>query len=288
MKVYWKTAASGAFSTSANWTPYGPPGAGDQAMLTATGAPYTVSVSSNQTVLTIDTSASADLDIQNNATFAAEDGTGPGVNNGIIHAETGSTFEVAGTINNNGTIYLGTSNQNGSGTPYTVMVLLGDTTLNGGALTLFWNGDVSGGGTLTNTGTSVISGAGEIDVAVNNRKTVTGNTTLIPVIDGTNALQALTLYGVVTNTGELRSEGAAGLTIANTVFNTGGLIDSYSVLQVIDGADIIGGTLQDHKSTFEIVDGGLDGGGAPTRSPSMGRSTSAPAERCSPKASSRT
>jgi hypothetical protein len=260
MKVYWKTAASGDFSTSANWTPYGP-GAQNQAMLTATGASYTVSVSSNQTVLTIDTSASAYLDIQNNVTFTAEDGTGPGANNGIIHAEPGSTFEVAGTINNKGTIYLGSSSQSGSGTPYTLMVLLGDTTLNGGALTIFRNGEVTGGGTLTNTGTSEISGAGEIDVAVNNKKTVTGNTTLTPVIDGTSAAQALTLNGVVTNTGELRSEGTAGLTIANTVFNTGGLIDSYSVLQIIDGADIVGGTLQDHTSIFEVVDGGLDGGG---------------------------
>jgi len=261
MKVYWKTAASGDFSTSADWTPSVPPGAGDQAMLTATGASYTVSVSSNQTVLTIDTSAYADLDIQNNVTFTAEDGTGPGANNGIIHAEPGSTFEVAGTINNNGTIYLGNSSQSGSGTPYTLMVLLGDTTLNGGALTIFRNGEVTGGGTLTNTGTSEISGAGEIDVAVNNKKTVTGNTTLTPVIDGTSAAQALTLNGVVTNTGELRSEGTAGLTIANTVFNTGGLIDSYSVLQIIDGADIVGGTLQNHKSIFEVVDGGLDGSG---------------------------
>ena len=139
-------------------------------MLTATGASYTVSVSNTQTVLTIDTSAYADLDIQNNVTFTAEDGKGPGANNGIIHAEPGSTFEVAGTINNKGTIYLGNSSQSGSGTPYTLMVLLGDTTLNGGALTIFRNGEVTGGGTLTNTGASVISGSGEIDVAATTKK----------------------------------------------------------------------------------------------------------------------
>ena len=42
------------------------------------------------------------------------------------------------------------------------MVLLGDITLNGGALTIFRNGEVTGGGTLTNTGTSEISGSARL------------------------------------------------------------------------------------------------------------------------------
>ena len=105
MKFYWKSAASGNFATAGNWSPSGPPGVFDQAILTATGAFYTVTATNDQTVLTVNTSADATLDIQG-STFTAEAGTGAGANNGTIDVEHGSTFAVAGTLNNPGTINL--------------------------------------------------------------------------------------------------------------------------------------------------------------------------------------
>ena len=99
------------------------------------------------------------------------------------------TFEVAGTINNRAPKSVIQRSQSGSGTPYTTDGTAWRRHAELGALTIFRNGEVTGGGTLTNTGASVISGSGEIDVAVNNKKTVTGSTTLTPVIDGTSAAQ---------------------------------------------------------------------------------------------------
>ena len=53
MKYYWKSATSGNFATAGNWSPSGPPGVFDQAILTATGAFYTVAATNDQTVLTV-------------------------------------------------------------------------------------------------------------------------------------------------------------------------------------------------------------------------------------------
>ena len=84
----------------------------------------------SETVLTISTSADAILNIVNNSRFTAEQGTGSGANNGSIHVSDTSVFNVAGTINNNGTIQLLGSGAGAS------LILLGDTTLNGGTTTL--------------------------------------------------------------------------------------------------------------------------------------------------------
>jgi uncharacterized cupin superfamily protein len=51
------------------------PGAFDQALLTATGSAYTVTAQGDETVLIVNTSADATLDIGEDITFTAEDGT---------------------------------------------------------------------------------------------------------------------------------------------------------------------------------------------------------------------
>jgi hypothetical protein len=256
MTAYWKAAATGDFGTSGNWTPFGPPGPLDQAMLTASGSPYTVNVTSDQTVLTVDTSADATLDLQSN-TFTAEAGTGSGANNGTIEIDTGSLFAVAGTINNNGLIEL-----QGSGAG-TAIALLGDTTLNGGALTMsdnFGAHAIAGGGTLTNAGDSDVSGAGLIEVPVNNKATVLPSGNIIPVIDATGSNAPLELDGTVTNTGELLGDGSAGLDLDNAVYNVGGLVDANTGLVELDST-IIGGTIENASGTFLVMGGSFDGGG---------------------------
>ena len=263
MKTYWKSASSGDFANSANWTPFGPPGASDQAMLTAAGGAYQVLVGNNQTVLTIDINANATLDLDEpGVVFTAEDGTGAGANNGTIIVGNQTTFAVAGTINNNGTIGVF---DNGGGTS---ILLLGDTTLNGGALTLSDSSgnSIIGGGTLTNAGNSDISGAGSIKVAVNNKATVLPSGSIIPVIDGSGDNNDLELDGVVTNTGELLGDGTGGLVLANTVNNIGGLVEADvgsggpGFVELSAPGTIIGGTIESAGGTF-VVDGNLDGGG---------------------------
>ena len=104
MKFYWKIPNSDNFTTASEWTPASVPGAFDQVLLTGTGTAYDVNVTTSQTVLTISTSLDATLNIID-GTFTAEDGTGSGANNGKILV-TNASFDVAGTINNNGTIEL--------------------------------------------------------------------------------------------------------------------------------------------------------------------------------------
>ncbi len=259
MKFFWKTASSGDFATSADWTPSGPPDALGQAMLTATGGPYTVTVSQNETVLNVSTSANATLELSEpGIVFTAEQGTGSGANNGTIKVDNNTIFAIAGRINNNGTIELLATGGAAS------LFLLGDTTLNGGALTLSDTSGanyIDGGGTLTNAGNSDISGAGFIEVAVNNKATVLPSGNIIPLIDGNSDSHTLTLDGPLTNTGELRGEGAAGLVIGNIVYNTGGLIDANGGAVFVEGGTIIGGTIENSGGTFLVAEGGLDGGG---------------------------
>jgi hypothetical protein len=157
VKFYWKVPNSDSFTKPSEWTPSAVPGASDQALMTGTGIAYDVNVQGgvSETVLTISTSADAILNIIQNSTFT--DGTGSGANNGSIHVSDGSFFDVAGTINNHGTIQLLGTGVGAS------LVLLGDTTLNGGALTLndtSGGNRIIGGGMLTNAGNSEISGGG--------------------------------------------------------------------------------------------------------------------------------
>src|SRR5690348_11261288 len=106
MRKYWTTAAIGTFQTSGNWTPAGAPGASDLAIITATGSPYTVTTSTDQTVLGISLGANATLDITNSTTFTADEGTATGTNLGSVEVEAGSTFAFGGVLNNQNTILL--------------------------------------------------------------------------------------------------------------------------------------------------------------------------------------
>ncbi len=104
MRKFWNTSADGTFETSGNWTPTGVPGEGDLAFITATGSPYTVTTSTDVTVMGVSLSADATLDVTNSKTLTAVEGTGTGTNLGVIQIETGSRFIFGGVLNNQNTI----------------------------------------------------------------------------------------------------------------------------------------------------------------------------------------
>jgi hypothetical protein len=209
MKVFWKTAASELFDTASNWNP-GVPGAMDRALLSATGGAYTVTVRDNRTVLGVSTSADAILDITNNTTFQASEGTAIGANLGTIIVENGSTFAFGGALNNPGTIELGI----GSAAYYH---MLGDTTLKGGGhfyLSDATNNVLWGIGTLTNVD-NLIYGAGFLEPNIVNQS---GGT--IEALSGLNKL--VLSFNNITNTGKLFGAGAAGLDLDHSVVNNVG------------------------------------------------------------------
>jgi hypothetical protein len=256
MKFYWKSAASGNFATAGNWSPSGPPSVFDQAMLTATGAFYTVTATSDQTVLTVNTSADATLDIQS-STFTAEAGTGAGANNGTIYVGQGSTFAVAGTLNNPGTIDLFGAGE----TAY--LQLIGDTTLKGGELHLSGYTQIDGNGTLTNSSNSTIDGAGTIYVPLVNEKS--------GVIEANGG--ELDIYSNVTNAGVLDATGGTLFLLSNVITNTflvSNVITDIGSLKADSGATISlqnttihGGTLTGDGLFTVVGTTILDGSAAP-------------------------
>jgi hypothetical protein len=268
MKFYWKSAASGNFATAGNWSPSGPPGVFDQAMLTATGAVYTVTTTSDQTVLTVNTSADATLDIQS-STFTAEAGTGAGANNGTIYVGQGSTFAVAGTLNNPGTIDLFGAGE----TAY--LQLIGDTTLKGGELHLSGYTQIDGNGTLTNSSNSTIDGAGTIYVPLVNEKSgvieanggeldIYSNVTNAGVLDATGGTLFL-LSNVITNTflvsnvitdiGSLKADSGATISLQNTTIH-GGTLTGDGLFTVVGTTTFDGSTAPlNNQGDIALVEG---------------------------------
>jgi hypothetical protein len=115
--IHWLKTMSGGFSDGADWSGGVAPGAGDDAILDAPGSTaYKVSVTSNATVASIQTSANALLDIE--ADFSAADGTGAGVNAGAIRIENGGVLTLQGTVDNTGSIEI-------FGTVSTTTIVLG-------------------------------------------------------------------------------------------------------------------------------------------------------------------
>ncbi len=127
--VHWQSAVTGDFSNGTDWSTGVAPGPSDDAILDASGSsPYTVSVSKNATVNSIQTASNALLDIL--AGFSATSGTGTGVNAGAIQIENGGTLTLQGTVDNTGYIEI-------VGTTLTTSIVLGP-----GAVTLTGGGPI--------------------------------------------------------------------------------------------------------------------------------------------------
>ena len=161
--VHWQSAVTGDFSNGTDWSTGAAPGPSDDAILDASGSsPYTVVVTKNTTVKSIQTDPNALLDIL--AGFSATGGTGTGVNAGVIQIENGGTLTLQGTVDNTGYIEF-------VGTTATTSIMLGPgavTLTGGGPIFLDFTGGkfqqivaASGGCTLTDVADR-ISGQGLI------------------------------------------------------------------------------------------------------------------------------
>jgi len=261
-QIHWKTAVDADFNTAADWSTGTVPGATDDAILDAKGAAFTVTASTNETVNSIQLAKNATLAITGGS-FTATNGTGAGVNAGLIAVGDRTSLVLGGSINNSGSITLA-----GSRYGDTLEIGASGGTLTGGgqiALNDFSGNIITGSGataTLTNVN-NTISGSGQLG---------NGSMTLINeskgVIDASatnNALVLNTSGEVVTNGGLIEATGAGGLNINSTTVNgsSGGIILAGAGSHVnLATADIVGGTLTTTGSgVIQTVDGGsvLDG-----------------------------
>jgi hypothetical protein len=102
-QIHWTKAVSGAFATTAAWTPGQTPTPTDDVFLDAAGGAYTVTASASRSVHSIQTAANATLAITG-GTFDAVVGTGAGANAGTIAVGAGAMLEFDGASTNTGTL----------------------------------------------------------------------------------------------------------------------------------------------------------------------------------------
>jgi hypothetical protein len=255
-QIHWKNAVSADFNTASDWSSGAVPGASDDAILDATGAPFIVTASTTETVNSIQLSSNATLDI-NARTFTATTGTGSGVNAGTINIDNNAYMTVAGALNNSGSINLVSLGND------TRLSLSGNVVLKGaGKLTLSDNANntiigYAAADTLTNFN-NTISGAGALGA---------GQMTLVNqskgVIDATatgNALVVDTSGHTLSNAGLLEGTGAAGLVISSTTVDDskGGVISAGNGSSVtLVSSTILGGTISSvGTGTIQIADRG--------------------------------
>ncbi|HZL00223.1 MAG TPA: hypothetical protein VFC47_09995, partial [Caulobacteraceae bacterium] len=255
---HWLNPVSADFNTAADWSGGVVPGPADDAILDAPGATdYTVTASTNETVNSIQTAATATLSIAA-GTFTASKGTGSGDNAGAIVVGDNTTLAVGGTLDNVGTISLQAINN----TTFLVVGAGGATLTGGGHVTLGDDGNnriqgATAAATLTNVN-DTIAGGGQLGV---------GALTLINlaagVIDASATNTALVLdvgATAVANTGLIEATGAAGLVISSSAIDGagGGSILAATGSHIrLQTADIVGGTLKTAGAgVIETGDGG--------------------------------
>ena len=150
--AHWLTAKNGNFNTKADLdtgrVPVFNTKHQDPAILDAAGGAYTVTVTTNEDVKSIQTATNATLSLTGAGTFLANQGTGLGANAGSILVGDGYTLETAGTFDNTGTVALNAAASN------SFISVAADLTLTGGGKVIlgdsFANGIVDfnmGGGT---------------------------------------------------------------------------------------------------------------------------------------------
>lgn len=222
MRVYWKAAITGNFEDPANWSDGVVPGAADRVSLLGS-TPYSVTISSEQSVLTLETSATTTLNIEgfhggNDVIFSIIAGTGAGANAGTINllgAGGEPFFNLAGKFQNTGSMNL----ENGAAIQIASFLTL----TGGGHLNL--DGFVHVGGTLTNVD-NIIAGSGEVDFPFGINSTIIN--AALGIIDATSTDTALLFDqgGNITNAGTIEATGGAngGLSISDPVTNSGLLL----------------------------------------------------------------
>ncbi len=254
--AHWLNAIDGNFNTKNDWSTGRVPVYNskhkDDAILDAAGGAYTVTVTTNEDVKSIQTASNATLDLTGVGTFLVHAGTGAGANAGKILVGDGYTLQVyGGTIDNTGAIFLNAGANN------SFINLKGGVTLQGGGVVTLgdnaFNGIVdtltSTTATLTNVD-NTISGAGVIGSGgILGGGTLTLVNQAGGVIDATgvnNPLILTTPGATLTNNGLIEATGAAGLNIAaTTVDGSGGgsIVANHSIVR-LEAAVIVGGTLK--------------------------------------------
>jgi hypothetical protein len=268
-KVNWKNSNGGDFGIGTNWSTGNVPGSSDTANINAVGTgTYTVTSSGSPTVLAVTTIPTATLDVTGNSVFTALAGTGTGANAGTINVETGSVFEVGGTVKNTGIISLNGGIHYSGGYIIGALEIARDTILQGGGkITLTSVGGQPSsilGSTLTNvdntiSGSGQIGGSEQINVALVNENN--------GVIDANSG--ALTIYGGVNNAGLLESTSGAGLVLQGPINNSAsGVIAAFgagsnvTLVPEVRGDGVLikpgilsGGTLETSGGGKIILDG---------------------------------
>ncbi len=230
-KIHWKQGSSGQFNTASNWSTNTVPGANDNVFIDATGT-YTVTVSTNHTIRTLDMVSTATLAITGGK-FTITNGTRTGTNAGTISVGVGAALAIGGAFNNSGRIELR------SGFGVTDLIVASNVNLTGGGeITLNGHSAIVGSNlpvrfpfpfhfpffpfnfppvvTLTNTD-NTIEGTGSIGagLALVNAGAILGNSSL--------ALTLNTGRHTIINSGVMEGTTPEGLVIVSSVANSGTL-----------------------------------------------------------------
>ena len=167
--IHWIDSVDGSFSQGEDWSGGVVPGHADRAIINASGGDFTVSVTSNVKVESLDLSSNATLDIEDltypYVTLWARQGTGRGGNAGTIKVGDRAHLAVGGTVKNSGTIALDCDLSVRERRGSTSLIIKRDTTLTGGGSVILsdnpYNLIRGHGVTLTNVN-DTISGSGSI------------------------------------------------------------------------------------------------------------------------------
>ena len=267
--AHWLNAKDGDFDTRRDWSTHRVPVYNakhkDDAILDAVGGAYTVTVTKEEHVRSLQTAANATLAIadNSNALFYVAEGTGAGANAGTIMLgnSTAILFN-GGTVDNTGLISLK------AGMNVALFNVKGNVTLRGGGavvmsdnlLNVIEDGFSGTSGTLTNVD-NTISGAGAIGISPTGGGTLTVINEAAGVIEATGANNALLVStpGVtMVNDGLLLATGVAGLTIAGTAVDGSGggeiRAGKGSIVRLSDAA-VVGGTLTTNGSGTMLASG---------------------------------
>jgi hypothetical protein len=241
----WQSQLSGSFATAGDWTAGVTPGALDAAILTAPGAtPYTVTASTNETVSSIQTAATATLSITAGV-FTADGGTGAGSSAGAINVAGGAYLTLGGHFVLDGGLNLASGARLVVSSLDVTLTGTGDTRLTGAAIE-----GATAAATLTND-SRLIYGTGDIG---SGRMTLVNQAGALIESYGASVLTLNTGTSTIDNAGYLEAV-TGGLTIASAVDNTGELIARSATLTVNgavtgSGAGVIDSGILDLASTF--------------------------------------
>ena len=163
----WTTAASADWTTSGDWNPAGPPGSGDTALITASGAAYTITISAAETETitsavvnaasaTVDIlgtlNASGSLAVANGTVMVASAGTAA-IGSGGVGIGTASSGSGTVVVSGAGATLSDTGGMNDGKSSQGLLDLL-----NGGTVVMTGSNGITVGASTGSSGTILVSG----------------------------------------------------------------------------------------------------------------------------------